>query len=218
MTKTKTTHILAIIDRSGSMAQVHDDVIGGFNEWLKETKKAAKGLDVQFTLHQFDTEHEQVYTNAPITKVAKATVASFAPRGQTALFDAVGMAITSLDARMGVGDSAIVLIITDGHENASREWYGGEIRKLIKKIEADKHWIINFLGANQDAFAAGTRMGMKTSGMVSTQHDSVGTRSGYAAAAHNTNANLAAAAAGSPLRSMTQADYDAEDKKRRAKK
>src|SRR5574343_1127027 len=98
------TDILCIVDRSGSMSAIKSDAIGGFNSFL-ERQKQEPG-DARMTLVQFDNEYEEVFVDKNIADVPPFTTSTYLPRGTTALFDAVGKAITSLMERRGKMDEA----------------------------------------------------------------------------------------------------------------
>lgn len=200
------THIAVVLDRSGSMASVLDDTIGGYNTWLKESQKAGKGKDVSVTLHLFDHEHELPYKNADLQHVAALNKNTYVPRGSTALRDAFGQSINRLASEVKKGDRALIVVITDGYENASREFSSESLATLIAKYEKKKNWTFQYLAANQDAFAVGNSMGMRVASMVSTDHSPIGAM----ARSHVHTANSASYLAGTSLRAspITQAEYD----------
>ena len=204
---TGTTHISVVLDRSGSMAHLVDDTIGGFNSWLRTTKAAAKGRpNTRLTLHLFDNEHEYPYLDTPLSQVKKLTRDVYYARGTTALLDAFGAEIIRLDELVGEDDRALVLVITDGYENASRVITYDHLRRAVKKHDKLPNWTFQYIGANQDAFAVGSDMGMRAN-MVSAQADAAGVAATYEVMSANM-AEFVAADCGvaAPL---TQADYDA---------
>jgi Mg-chelatase subunit ChlD len=142
------SEILFILDRSGSMASMRADAIGGFNSFLADQKKV-KGK-ANLTLIQFDHEYEQQHASTPLKDVAPLTEATYVPRGSTALLDAMGRGISDLKARAKSKDKKIVCILTDGQENASREFNKDKIKKLTEECQKDG-WSFVYLGANQDA-------------------------------------------------------------------
>jgi hypothetical protein len=157
------TQIVCIADRSGSMASIIDDSIGGFNSFVKEQKKLKD--EATLTLALFDDKYDLLYDDVDIQKVQEITKDVWMPRGMTALYDAIGKTITTVranHAKLGHERPAKVLcvIITDGQENASEEYKDREkIKKLIKDCEED-NWNFMYLAANQDAFAVGTGFGV----------------------------------------------------------
>jgi len=148
-------HILFILDRSGSMAGSEADVIGGFNT-LIGTLRAEPGLppcDVSVT--RFDTEIETFWRELPLAKVPAMTPRHFVPRGSTALLDAVGITLSTIESI--AEDRYLCVIHTDGHENASREWTAERVKDLIARLEALGNWSFAFFGADTDAWETAAR-------------------------------------------------------------
>lgn len=198
------THIIAILDRSGSMRPLVSDTIGGYNGWLKQLKEDSQGQDVALTLHLFDTQHEFPHIAADLADVGELTPELYYARGGTALLDAIGQSVSEIKGQMGKQDRALCLIITDGYENSSREYTNEAIAKLIKKCEKKGNWTFDYLGANQDAFAVGASMNVGST--YSTQASPVGTR-----ALWRTNTTRAGGMMTNSARSQApidQADYD----------
>jgi|1186.fasta_scaffold289130_2 hypothetical protein len=200
------THISVVLDRSGSMEHLTDDTIGGFNSWLRSVKTAAKSNpDTFLTLHLFDDQHEYPYLDAPLGKVKALTGEVYFARGATALRDAFGAEILRLGHLVGRNDRALILVITDGYENASREVTHAQLKRAIQKYEKRPNWTFQYIGANQDAFAVGRDMGMSAN-MVTARADAAGVASTYRAISTNTADFVAAdMVMAAPL---TQADYD----------
>jgi len=173
--------IIVVVDRSGSMHGIEKDVIGGFNSFLAQ-QKALPG-EPTLTLILFDHEYQVVHQDAPLSKVPDLTNLTYVPRGATALYDAIGMAITSAaDA-----SKVIVAIMTDGFENASKEWSREKVFDKIKDLEGQKGWEFIYLGANQDAMAVGTSMGMKAINTVSFDATTKGVSGMYTSMCNTVN-------------------------------
>ena len=158
-------HIVIVLDRSGSMHAVKDDTEGGLAAFLEAQRENT--CDTRVSLYQFSTTYEPVYENLAIAEVPAYTLE---PRGGTALLDAIGRTITgvkaqnkALDAEERPGE-VVLVVLTDGAENSSREFTLAEVKKLIEKRRA-KGWQVVFLGADQDAItvAAGMGIGRDTS-------------------------------------------------------
>lgn len=174
-----TADIICIVDRSGSMMSIRDDAIGGFNSMLEE-QKAVPG-EASVTLVLFDHEILTPIDRMSIKDVPPLTQDTFVPRGSTALLDAIGVTLNK--ARQfqpkGPDHKWIVVIITDGQENSSREWNRENVKKLTDEL-TDKGWEFVYVAANQDAFAVGAAMGVANSNTMNFTADSIGTRSAYA--------------------------------------
>lgn len=163
------TYINFVLDRSGSMAQIQEATITGFNNYLK-AQRAEPGK-TRWTLTLFDSvdEQEVVFENYKGRDVPKLTTETYVPRAATPLLDAVGEALTralaytkALSIRNEGYDRHILVVMTDGYENASKEFSSSDVKKLIKKAEK-RNWQVIFLGANQDAWNTGSAMfGMVT--------------------------------------------------------
>lgn len=171
--KNSVTHVIFILDRSGSMSGMEGDVIGGFNSYVDGLKKSPNGGDVGISYVRFDTEIELVWDDLALDKVPVMTRTDYVPRGNTALLDAIGMTISAV--KNDPDHSYIVITHTDGHENSSREWTKEKIKELLKEREALGNWTITFFGQDIDAWGEAGGMGYSASNTMA-----------YAAAATNT--------------------------------
>jgi len=156
------TQIICILDRSGSMSSIINDSIGGFNTFLKQQKELKD--EATITVALFDDKYDLLYDNIDVKKADELTNKVWYPRGTTALYDAIGKTINAVKAthaRLGNEKPAKVLvcIVTDGYENASKEYKIENIKSLIKQCENDD-WNFLYLAANQDAFAVGSSFGV----------------------------------------------------------
>jgi uncharacterized protein YegL len=155
------TDITVVLDRSGSMETCRVEAQGGLNAFV-EKQKAEPG-EANFTLVQFDNEYECVHAGIPVKDVPELTIV---PRGMTALHDALGRAINETGARLAATkeedrpELVVFVVITDGHENASHEFKGQQIKEMIERQEKDYNWKFTYLGANQDAFATAGGLGV----------------------------------------------------------
>lgn len=180
-----TTHVLMVTDMSGSMGPLVEDVRGGFNSYVAELRKddAAK---YRLTVTLFDTEFIPLCVSAKLKDVPELTRDNYRARGMTALIDAVGKTVAEFDAKtptLADGDRVLVVVQTDGQENASREFRTEQVAELIKAREATGKWSFVFLGAGPDAWAQASGMGFAAAQTVQTQHSSAGYSGTYAAAA-----------------------------------
>jgi len=188
MTKPNTTEIVFVVDRSGSMSTIADDMKGGFDSFIAKQKELPGECKV--TLVQFDDEPETVYTALSLNEVP---ALDLVPRGMTALLDAVGKAIQETGMRLAAmpeherPSQVLFVIITDGRENQSKEYGRNRVYDMITHQREKYSWEFVFLGANQDAFAEGTSMGISPTNSVTTKASSVGTKALF----HGLSANVA---------------------------
>jgi len=151
-------NIIFILDRSGSMHNIWEDAIGSFNSFV--ATQAQDNPDDKLTFILFDHEYVEVYRDKPLNEVEIIDGQVYTPRGATALLDAVGRTINSTT------EKSLVVIMTDGHENASEEFGRSTIQNLIKEKE-DNDWTFMYLGANQDSFDEASNLGIMK-GMTNT--------------------------------------------------
>lgn len=153
--------ITFVLDRSGSMANIWSDTVGGFNQY-KADQVAADG-DTWMTLVTFDDKVEFPFTAWNVKDLPDLTNEIAAPRGSTALFDAIGRALDDgqkwLDENSWFEGKPLLAVMTDGHENASREYKKADIAKRIAEKEA-AGWTIVYMGANQDSWAEASSLGV----------------------------------------------------------
>lgn len=161
------TDITVILDKSGSMESRRTDAIGGFNA-LVDDQKAQPG-EAALSLVQFDTSYGVTFTEKAPIDVPALTMETYTPSGGTALLDAMGktidatgrrLAAMSEDARPG---KVIVVIITDGEENSSREFTYPRVNEMICHQRDVYKWEFMFVGTNQDAIASASRIGIQAS-------------------------------------------------------
>ncbi|HOE62558.1 MAG TPA: vWA domain-containing protein [Candidatus Sumerlaeota bacterium] len=163
------THITVILDRTGSMEDIRDDTIGGFNSYLEKSKELP-GI-VTFTLVQFDSQdpYEILQRFVPIAFVPPLTRETYIPRATTPLYDAIGYGINDLEnciSELKEGDrpaKVIFVIITDGQENASHKFSKKQIEKMIKKHSDKDGWQFIFLSADLEAMSDAQDIGIKKS-------------------------------------------------------
>lgn len=178
-----TTHVFAILDRSGSMAGLEKSTIDGYNGFVKELTDT----DTRVTLTLFDDLVETAYAHKPVKDVPKLTKAIYYPRGMTALVDAVCSTINKYKSDVKKGDKAIVLIITDGLENASHEYTGKQMKDLIKGLDKKNNWTFTYLGANQDAWEVSREWGFRQGNVSTYRATDIGTRAAFATMSVNTS-------------------------------
>jgi hypothetical protein len=158
------TDITVILDKSGSMEVRRSDAIGGFNA-LVDDQKVQPGV-AALSLVQFDTSYEVTFTEKAPTDVPALTMETYTPSGGTALLDAMGKTIGATGRRLAAMREAdrpqkvIVVIITDGEENSSREFTYPQVNEMIGHQRDVYKWEFIFVGTNQDAIASASKIGI----------------------------------------------------------
>ena len=164
--ETKYLKIVFIIDESGSMQGSNDDVIGGFNSFIERQKEENTGK-ITMSLYKFNDVVSRVIDNKPASKIKNLTNEDYTPGGFTALFDAIGHAILETDKNISElpatsrPDKVMVVIITDGQENASKEFSAKAIKSSISTHEELLNWSFIFLGSGLDDFRDAEALGIK---------------------------------------------------------
>ena len=162
-------YVAMVVDRSGSMSSMGCEVMNGFNSFLKE-QKALPGKCTA-TVVRFDDKVEVLQHGVPLQEVREADRTTFAPRGMTALLDGMGQTIKIVEQKVQSmapkPDKTMVMILTDGAENTSREFSRKAVMASIKRLEATGNWEFVFVGANQDAIAVGASYGMSAKNCLS---------------------------------------------------
>ena len=177
------TELVFILDRSGSMAGLEGDTIGGYNSLLEKQRKEVGEATVTTVL--FDDQYEMIHDHAAIGKVKDITNKEYFARGMTGLLDAVGKTINHVGNRhknaldSEVPGKTMVVIITDGYENASREYTLPQIKQMIERQKEMFGWEFLFLGANIDAVSTAAGFGISADRAVTYEADSVGTRMNF---------------------------------------
>lgn len=169
------TEIIIVSDRSGSMDSCRVEAQGGINAFINEQKKAPG--EARLTFVEFDDKYDVVHDAAPIKSVGEYVMQ---PRGWTAMFDAIGKAITTVGQRLaGLPEEkrpglVVCVISTDGQENASKEYTGKQIADMIKEHTEKYSWQFQFLGANIDAIGTASDLEIKTSGALNVAANKLG--------------------------------------------
>ena len=182
-TQNNTTELVFIIDRSGSMAGMEKDTIGGFNAMIEKQKKQEGKCFVSTVL--FSTENKVLHDRVNLSEVHPLTEEDYAVGGCTALLDAIGDSIHHIGnihkyARLeDVPAHTMFLITTDGMENASRRYSSSKIKEMIKKQEEKYGWQFLFVAANIDAVEAASQIGIRKERAANYVQDSEGTGSLY---------------------------------------
>jgi len=181
VTQANKTDITFVIDRSLSMRRIAEAMNAGFEDLI--AKQRLEPGECFVTLAQFDDEYEVVFTARPINEVGRYRLE---PRGNTALLDALGRSIQATGQRLAAMPEGarpahvLFVVITDGEENASREFPKEVGRKAIFEMishQQEKYsWEFLFLGANQDAIATAASLGISVNNAVTYKADRLGTK------------------------------------------
>jgi uncharacterized protein YegL len=178
------THVAFLLDRSGSMDSIKSDTIGGFNSFINDQKE--DDTKCTFTMVQFDNEYEVLHDFKDIQKVKNLTKNTYKPRGSTALLDALGNLIVTTGEKLLDMDEndrpekVLFIILTDGLENASKEYTTSQIMEMIKHQEEKYNWKFVYLGANQDAIKEASKFGIDSINTLTFAYNEKGIKSSYA--------------------------------------
>ena len=172
------THIIIVLDASGSMSSIQDDIKGSFNEFLKQQREA-EGQTI-FDLFQFSDEVHRLVRGANLADFHDDLMSRYSCSGCTALNDAVCTAIDTVGQEFANmpeterPEHVLCVIITDGLENASREYTAKDVKDRIKCQKEVYSWNFEFLAANQDAFESGRDLGLDRESCMNFVTDRVG--------------------------------------------
>lgn len=188
---TKSTHIYFLLDRSGSMQTIADDVVGGFNSFVQEQQRESEeSACLNMTMVQFDSRDPQevLFSAHDIAQVPMMCPKTFQPRGATPLFDAIGGIISMAEERLltnTLNEEIVIVTFSDGHENSSKEH---SRKSVFARIDAKQKegWTFVFLGANQDSYAQGGQLGYTMANTQNFAFDSQGTQRAWEAASKAT--------------------------------
>lgn len=181
--KKNLTELVFILDRSGSMAGLEQDTIGGFNAMIEKQRKEPGEAVISTVL--FDNETEVIHDRISLDKVPALTEKEYYVRGCTALLDAVGGAIHHIGnvhkyaREEDRPEKALFVITTDGMENASRRYTYDKVKAMIERQREKYGWEFLFLGANIDAAREAARFGIRADCAADYHADSIGTEAVY---------------------------------------
>ena len=204
------TELVFILDRSGSMAGLESDTVGGFNAMIEKQRRAEGECLVSTVL--FDDESVVLHDRIPLADVPRMTADDYAVRGCTALIDALGGAIHHIGnihkyaRREDVPTHTLFVITTDGMENASRRYTSEKVKRMIERQKERYGWEFLFIGANIDAVETAARYGIDRDRAVNYHADGKGTRVMYEAI----SAAVGAVRNCAPLTETWSADIDAD--------
>ncbi len=182
LAKQNNVYITCILDRSGSMASTIKDAIGGFNTFLKEQQELTVDNNAMMSIHMFDNDYITHVKDTSVRDISPLTDKIYSPRGSTALNDAIGETLTEL---LKVDNkNNIIVILTDGEENSSKNFNTDQVKSLITKCE-EKDWKFVYLAANQDAFSVAKSYGIYKGFISNYVANSEGIKSVYLTATNS---------------------------------
>ena len=217
MMKNNITELIFILDRSGSMAGLESDTIGGFNAMIEKQKKQDGECYVSTVL--FDNESEVLHDRVKLSDIPKMTDNDYTVRGCTALIDAIGGAIHHIGnihkyARPeDVPEHTMFVITTDGQENASHRYTSEQVKKMIERQKEKYGWEFLFIGANIDAVETAARYGISRDRAVNYNADGEGTHILYESVAKAVCNVRASTPLSSDWSEEINADYQRRDNK-----
>lgn len=149
-----------ILDESGSMEEIKDSIVSGFNEYIQTLSKD-QTVEYRFTLTKFSSSWgiKTPYLDTPLLEVSKMTDKDYEPDGGTPLYDAIGKTIKLVEEKVKKNQPVLVVIMTDGYENDSKEYSQAQIKLLIEAHKEDG-WTFAFMGANQDSWLTSKGLGI----------------------------------------------------------
>ena len=212
------TELVFILDRSGSMAGLEADTIGGFNSMIAKQKKEAGEALVSTIL--FSNDSVVIHDRLPLSEVPPMTEKEYFTRGCTALLDAIGGAIHHIGnvhkyaREEDVPAHTLFVITTDGMENASRRYDSARVKQMIEHEKSKYGWEFLFLGANIDAVETAKHFGISEDRAVNYHSDSVGTRLNYEVV----SCAITSMRSGAPMSADWKAPIEADYKTRKGEK
>jgi hypothetical protein len=171
------------------MDSIRNDTIEGINTFITEQKKDPE--NTRFTYVQFDNHYEVVHDNIAMPEVPLVDNKTFVPRGMTALLDAIGKTITRASTYIEAQpvqdrpEKVVLVIVTDGHENASQQFNKAQVRELVTSKQNIDDWQIIYLGANQNAILQAAQYGIRGTTSMNYSAGTKGVKAAYTAAAVN---------------------------------
>lgn len=207
--KPKHVDLVMILDQSGSMGGLTSDTIGGYNSMLDKQRNS--GTEVSVTTVLFNNVEKTLYDRKAIKDVPLLTSKEYIPQNTTALLDATGNTLNRMKSVKGIndkGNKVIVVLITDGMENSSKEYTRANVKNMISNLQEQQNWEFVFLGANIDAVSEAGSLGINTKNAVKYKNTREGVKANYDAV--GTMVNEAAGAV--PQEERTWQDKVVKDK------
>ena len=213
--KKNLTELVFILDRSGSMAGMEADTIGGFNSMVEKQKKEAGEALVSTVL--FSYESHVIHDRVDIGKIEPLTDREYSVGGGTALIDAIGQAIHHIGnvhkyaREEDRPEHTIFVITTDGMENASRRYSSDEVKRMVRRQKEKYGWEFLFLGANIDAVETAAHFGIGSDRAVRFHNDARGIALNYDTVSMTVGRMRACESVGADWKTEIEADYASRD-------
>lgn len=162
------TYVVLVLDESGSMTSCREAARNHFNEQVQTIKDTAKGQTVKVTMVKFSSQVNELYFNKPVKELTEISPGDYNPRGNTALYDAMGLTMLKMDRELKDLNkdnvSVIFVVVSDGQENHSKE-FGGEngrerLQSMIDERQKTDRWTFTYMGANQDITQVAKSLGI----------------------------------------------------------
>ena len=171
-------HVGIVLDRSGSMEDCRTDAIGAVNSYLRQVKDD-KDMEATVSLIIFDSQSiDVIRDHVPAANCAELAAGEYQPRAATPLLDAVGHGVTVLGTRKDMDERCILAVMTDGLENASREYTKESIKALLDRKQHEEGWLVLYLGAGHDAWSQASSLGFHAGNVSAFAKHSVGAGTG----------------------------------------
>lgn len=170
-----TTYITFVLDETGSMVSVKNETITGFNDYIKTMRKELDGEDIKFSLMKFNSIRKDfLFLDVGLFDVPELSNINYIPSSFTPLYDAFGYALQQMETKdLSPDDKVIITVLTDGEENSSRDFTAEQVKSMIGD---HPDWQISFLGADIDAWATGSTLGLTRGQTYSYDNtDTIGT-------------------------------------------
>ena len=179
------TEIVVILDKSGSMKKIQGKTIEGFNEFLDEQKKIDGDANLSLILFGSPNREQILFDSIDIQNIGELSDKTYVTAGTTALYDCLGKSIKSVKMKIKKTDKderpdkVLFVIITDGEENSSKMFDKEMVFELIEKRERKDEWGFVYLGANQDSFLEGSKIGISKGKTLNFDYNDKGTKMAY---------------------------------------
>ena len=169
-----------ILDKSGSMSTIRNEIVDAFNQQVETIKANSHDMETSVSLVTFNTEVDKpkIWNESELS-LKEITLNDYYPKGMTALYDAIGMTIDKLTKVEDINDpltSFLLIVLTDGEENASKNYNYRQIAEKIKKVQDTNKWTVTFIGANQDMNELSNQLNIPKGNVTSFDATSKGTQ------------------------------------------